>query len=122
VGLIDDSLGLGEGDLKCTERERVGGAKISAGDLEKRVECELVERYRFGSRHPAAVRDVLVRLIAGEVSEGGDVRETTSDVLEVLAPKTRPKRRLPSEHDADDEPAIHLEVGEDPKNAEDVGP
>ncbi|MBK8979613.1 MAG: hypothetical protein IPM29_27245 [Planctomycetes bacterium] len=92
--------------------EFVGGAQVASADLEECVDAAGVERVLDRAGDRAAVFDVAVGLFAGEPAQGRAVRQPPGDVLELVASQHVAQRRLAGEDHAEDEAAVHVEVGQ----------
>jgi hypothetical protein len=68
------------------------------------------------------VFEVAPGLVAGEQAQGGKVGQAPGDALELVPGEHPGQPLLAGEDDAQDEPRVHVEVGEDTDHVEGLGP
>jgi hypothetical protein len=120
-GGVDGGRGPEGGELEGLEGEVVDGAKVSAGELEDGVDGLGVEGEVIGAGDANPVLHVIKGFGAGEKSEGGEVSHPPADGLELGSVEKQPQLAVAGEDEAQDEPGIHVEVGEHPQLGEDIG-
>jgi hypothetical protein len=100
----------------------IDGLEVAASDLVDGVGV-VVEEDLFGDAGELEpVLEICRGLVARELGQGGDVCEAPSDGLELVTLEELVEARVAGEDHREDGPRIELEVGQDAKRGEDVGP
>jgi len=106
------------GDLEGFSGQLVCSAQIPAGDFEESVKCTGVEGQGGGPGDAAAMLDVAMSLLPREGAQNCVVGKTPGNVLHIVAAERVAQLRLPGQDDAENKPAVHVEVGEDAQHGQ----
>ena len=116
----DDFL-LGEGGpFESGEGERICGAKVAAGDFIEGLEGPFIEGELLAPGDRTAVLEILEEFVAGEQAQAGVIVDAACHGLLVVAVEDGLELGLTAHDEAEDEAAVHLEVGQQPDQSEGI--
>jgi len=99
----------------------IDGAHVSPGDLEESVDGGVCEEARSGADLIKAMGDIIPGPVRREVEELDMSGQTHGQGIEGIAQEGLEERRLTAQDHWERKSAVHVEVGEEPEDGEDLG-